>query len=99
MITSKQRAKLRGLANSLETIGQIGKGGIIDTIVAQTNDALTARELIKLRVLETCELTAREAAGELAAKTGAEIVQVIGYRFVLYRPNPQKPKDQRIQLG
>jgi len=83
MITSKQRAKLRGLANSLETIGQIGKGGMIDTIVAQTNDALTARE----------------AAGELAAKTGAEIVQVIGYRFVLYRPNPQKPKDQRIQLG
>ena len=62
------------------------------------DDALTARELVKFRVLETCPLTAREAAGELAGKTGAEVVQVIGYRFVLYRHNPKKPKEQQIKL-
>ena len=64
MITSKQRAYLRGLSNSMETIGQIGKGGIGESVVAQVDEALTARELIKLRVLETAMLTAREAATE-----------------------------------
>lgn len=97
MLTSKQRASLRGMANSLDTIGQVGKGGVIDAIVTQVDNALTARELIKLRVLETCPLTAREAAVELAEKTGAQVVQVIGYRFVLYRRNPDKPKEEQIK--
>lgn len=85
MLTSKQRAQLRGIANSYETIVQIGKGGINDQIIKQIDDALTARELIKLRVLETAPLSSREAANETAEKVGADVVQVIGTRFILYR--------------
>ncbi|MDR2932621.1 MAG: YhbY family RNA-binding protein [Oscillospiraceae bacterium] len=92
MITSKQRAALRALANKMDTILQVGKSGIIETTVVQVDDALTARELIKLRVLETCPLSAKEAAQELAEKTKADIVQVIGMRFVLWRRNLKEPK-------
>ena len=92
MITTKQRAKLRGLANGIDTILQVGKGGINDELVIQVNDALKARELIKMRVLETSPLDSREAAGELAELCKAYIVQVIGSRFVLYKKNHQKPK-------
>lgn len=92
MITTKQRAKLRGLANGIDTILQVGKGGINDELVIQVNDALKARELIKMRVLETSPLDSREAAGELAELCKADIVQVIGSRFVLYKKNHQKPK-------
>ncbi len=91
MLTSKQRAVLRGMANSMDTIFQVGKGGISDTLVVQTDDALRARELIKLRVLENSGYTAREAAEQLAEQTGSDVVQVIGSRFVLYRRNPKKP--------
>ena len=91
MLTSKQRAKLRGLANPIETILQVGKGGIADPLVKQVDEALTARELIKLRALETCPAPVREIAGQLAEATGADVVQVIGTRFVLYRKNPKKP--------
>lgn len=91
MLTSKQRAVLWGMANSMDTIFQVGKGGISDTLVAQTDDALRARELIKLRVLENSSYTAREAAEQLAEQTGSDVVQVIGSRFVLYRRNPKKP--------
>lgn len=92
MITTKQRAKLRGIANGIDTILQVGKGGINDELVIQVNDALKARELIKMRVLETSPLDSREAAGELAELCKADIVQVIGSRFVLYKKNHQKPK-------
>ena len=92
MITTKQRAKLRGLANPMETILQIGKSGIIGTTITQVDEALTARELIKLRCLETAPVTAKEAAGELAEKLGAEVVQVIGTRFVLFRRNEKSPQ-------
>ena len=92
MITTKQRAKLRGMANGMDTILQVGKSGIVEETVNQTDEALTARELIKMRVLETCPITSREAAQELAAKTNADIVQVIGSRFVLFRRNPKKPR-------
>ena len=91
MITSKQRAYLRGLGNTVETILQIGKSGITDAVIAQVDEALTARELIKIRVLETAPVTPREAAAELAESLSAESVQVIGTRFILYRPNPKKP--------
>ena len=91
MITSKQRATLRSQSNGLETIFQIGKGGISDMLVQQVNDALKAREMIKLRVLEYAPVFAREAAQELAEKCGAEIVQVIGSRFILFKRNPKKP--------
>lgn len=85
MLNSRQRAQLRGLANSLETIFQVGKGGINEQIIKQVSDALEARELIKLRVLETSPVTSREAADRIALNTGADVVQVIGSRFVLYK--------------
>ena len=85
MFNSRQRAQLRGLANSLDTIFQIGKGGVTENTVKQVDDALEARELIKLRVLETSPVSAREAADEIAEKTHSDVVQVIGTRFVLYR--------------
>ena len=96
MLTSKERATLRGLANPLDAILQVGKGGIGQTLITQVDDALTARELIKLRVLPNCEFTAREAAEALAEKTRSEVVQVIGTRFILYRNNPKK---NLIKLG
>ena len=91
MLTSKQRAQLRGLANHLESILTVGKGGMSETLVKQAADALNKRELIKGNVLETCEYTAREAAEQLAEQTGAEVVCAIGNRFVLYKRNPKKP--------
>ena len=91
MITSKQRAALRSQSNGMETLFQIGKGGISDMLVQQVEDALKAREMIKLRVLESAPVFAREAAQELAEKCGAEIVQVIGSRFILFKRNPEKP--------
>lgn len=91
-MTSKQRAYLRGLANPLEAIVHVGKGGVSDTICKQADDALTARELIKGKALETAPETAREAAESIAAAVGAEVVQVIGRVFVLYRRNTEAPQ-------
>ena len=84
-LSSKQRAYLRSLSNDLDVIVHIGKDGIGDNLVKQANDALEARELIKLRVLETSPVSSREAADEIAEKTHSDVVQVIGTRFVLYR--------------
>ncbi len=98
MLTSKQRAYLRGMANSYDTILILGKGGMTDTVIKQADDALKARELFKGKVLESCELSSREAADNLAEETGADVVQVIGSKFILYRPNPDKKKDERIRL-
>ena len=97
-LTSKQRAQLRGLANGIDTIVHIGKDGIGDNLVAQTNDALEARELIKGKVLENSLLSAREAAEALAQATRSEVVQVIGTKFVLYRPSHNKEKKDKIVL-
>ena len=84
MLKSKQRAFLRGIASSYETIFQVGKGGINENFINQVTDALRKRELIKLRVLENSGYTAREAAEEIASKTESDVVQVIGSRFVLF---------------
>ncbi len=92
MLTSKQRAFLRSLAMNEDTILMIGKGGMSDPIIKQAHDALTARELIKGKVLETADLTPREAAERIALETGSEVVQVIGAKFVLFRRNPEQPK-------
>lgn len=92
MLTSKQRAFLRGVAAAEDTIVIIGKGGITENIIIQMNDALKARELVKGRVLENSLLTAREAADALSETCRAEVVQVIGSKFVLYKRNEQKPK-------
>ncbi len=85
MLTSKQRAQLRGMANSYDTILLVGKGGVIDTVVKQADDALESRELIKCKVLETCPTNSRETADMLADEVGADVVQVIGSKFILYR--------------
>ena len=89
-LTSKQRAQLRGLANNIDTILIVGKDGI--------GDNLEARELIKGRVLENSLLSPREAAQQLAPLTRSEVVQVIGTKFVLYRPTHNKDKKDKIVL-
>ena len=98
MLNSRQRAQLRAMANSLDTILQVGKGGITDNVVTQMTNALSARELVKGRVLEASMLCAREAGDELASRTGAETVLTIGSRFVLYRESREIPKEKRIRL-
>ena len=98
-LTSKQRAQLRGLANTIDTILQVGKDGIGENLVQQAHEALEARELIKGRVLENnIEYDARTAAAELAKATRSEVVQVIGSKFVLYRESHSKPREKLIQL-
>ena len=92
MITSKQRAYLRSLANNIDTILIIGKSGIGADIIKQADDALTARELIKAKVLETSPIPVREAAEKVSAETNSELVQVIGAKFVVYRKNDKEPK-------
>lgn len=92
MITSKQRAYLRGLANKMEPIFQIGKGGINENLIKQLDDALEARELIKLHILETAFMDSRETLSELAEVLGAEPVQAIGSKIVLYRESENKKK-------
>lgn len=88
-MTSKERAALRAQANALEALFQAGKGGVNDALIAQTDDALRARELIKLKVLlETTPEPPKAIAQKLAGATGAEIVQVIGGSIVLYRYSP-----------
>lgn len=85
MLNSRQRAQLRGMANSYDTIVHIGKEGIKPELLKQVTDALEARELIKLCVLETAPFTVREAADTVADKTSSDVVQVIGSRFILYK--------------
>ncbi len=97
-LTSKQRAQLRAMANSIDTILQVGKDGLGENLIKQANDALEARELIKGRALENSEFTAREAAEALAKATRSEVVQVIGTKFVLYRQSHSKDKAERITL-
>lgn len=85
MLTSKQRAALRSMANTMDTILYIGKDGITENTVKEAYDALEARELIKCAVQQGCELSAREALDELCQRVHAEPVQCIGRRFVMYR--------------
>lgn len=92
MLTGKQRAYLRSLANGIDTILMIGKGEITDNVIMQADTALTARELIKGKVLENSAYSSRDAADLLADRCSAEVVQVIGSKFVLYRKNPDEPK-------
>ena len=92
MLTSKQRSHLRAQANQIDTIFQVGKNGINDELITHVSEALVTRELIKLRVLETAPVFAKEAAFEIAERTKADVVQVIGTRFVLYKRNHKNPK-------
>jgi len=97
-LTSKQRAQLRAMANTLNTVVQIGKDGITEPVINQVNETLEARELIKCRVLENSLLTARECAETLSVEARAEVVQVIGNVFVLYRKSHDKKKKDKIVL-
>ena len=97
-MTSKQRAYLRSIASQMDTIFQVGKGGISDEMCKQISNALDARELIKLRVLDNAEYLPREAAEEIAETVGAEVVTVIGTKFVLFRVS-SKEKNRKIDLA
>ena len=95
MITSKQRAYLRSLSVNLPAIMQIGKGGLGDNLIKTVDDALEAKELIKLSVLENSDESARSAADALAEATGADVVAVLGRKIVLYR---ESKKHKKIEL-
>ena len=91
MLTSKQRAYLRGLANTLEPTLLIGKGGLNDNMISDIDAALEAKELIKVKILNNSMAEPREASIEIAEKIGADVVQVIGGKFVLYRQSVENP--------
>lgn len=91
MLTSKQRAYLRGLANSIDAIFQVGKAGVTPELTETVNNALEARELVKINVLDNTMLGAKEAAEQLSGRTRSEVVQVIGNKFVLFRQSKTKP--------
>ncbi len=91
-MTSKQRAYLRGMANKIEPIFQIGKGGITENLIVQLSDALEARELIKITVLKTAPDYARDLANEIAEETNSEVIQVIGNKITLFRQRKEKSK-------
>ncbi len=91
MLTGKQRSYLRSLSNTLSPIFQVGKGGITEELAFQIGNALEARELIKITVLETSGFTAREVADILAEATASDVVSVSGRKLVLYRPSEKKP--------
>lgn len=96
-ITSKQRARLKAIASTEDTIFQIGKNGISDELIHQLDNALEKRELIKIRALENCDYSAKDLAGIVAEKTNSLTVQVIGTKIVLYRRN-KNPKKRVISL-
>jgi RNA-binding protein len=97
MLTSKQRAHLRSIAQGYNAVFYVGKNGIGDELVKQLDDVLEARELIKVGVQENCDYSAREAADEIAGLTNSEVVQVIGRKFVLWRRSSD-PKKRVIEL-
>ena len=97
-MTSKRRAELRGQANGLEPLFQVGKGGISDALIAQTEDALRVHELIKLKVLlESAPESPRETAEKIAAATGSEVVQVIGGSMIFYKENPELQAEKKAK--
>ena len=96
-LTTKQRAYLRSLATQIDTIMQIGKGGVGEAMVKTVSDALEARELIKMKVLENSGEYPRDMGEELAAACGAELVTVIGNKVVLYR-QASDPKRRKIEF-
>ena len=94
-MTSKQRAYIRGLANTIDAIFQVGKNGISDNLVTQLSDALEAREIIKINVLENSDFNVKELGILLADKTNSELIQTVGNKITLFR---QKKKNSKIVL-
>lgn len=94
MLTGKQRTYLKGIAHSMKPITQIGKSGVTDNFLSQLDDALEAREIVKINILETSLLDAKETANDIAQALNAEFVQAIGNKFTIYRPSKNNPKIQ-----
>ena len=97
MLKGRERAYLMAQAASLDVILTVGKSGVTGNVTAEAENALRARELVKGRVLDACPLSSKEALAVLAAACGAEAVQAIGSKFVLYRENPEIPEEKRIK--
>ncbi len=91
MLTSKQRKILRGMSNDMSAIFQIGKSGVGETMIAQLDDALRARQMIKITVLQNADADIRETAEELAQALGAHVVDCLGRKIILYRPDDKEP--------
>ena len=98
MLTSKERAELRGRATTIDTTLMIGKGGVTDTVIAEAEIQLDARELVKGKVLETALMSAREVSDEICEATGADGVSCVGSKFVIYRFS-EKCQEERNQTG
>ena len=95
MITTKQRAYLRGLANRIDAIFQVGKGGIEASFIKQVEDALEKRELVKINILENSGMEPKEAQFQLVGAIGCEGIQVIGSKIVLYK---ESKNNKKIEL-
>lgn len=97
MITTKQRAKLRGIVQNIDTVMQIGKDGVKDQSLKQITDMLEARELVKVKVLNNCDCNVKDMANEIASKIGCDVVQVIGSKMSFYKKST-KDDIQHIEL-
>ena len=98
MLTSKQRAEYRAQANTLETTLMVGKDGVTEAVIAEADKLLTARELVKGKVLETALMSAREVSDAICEATGADGVSCVGYKFVIYRFS-EKCQEERNATG
>ena len=98
MLTSKERAELRAQANAIDTTLIVGKDGVTENVIAEAERLLTARELVKGKVLETALMSAREVSEEICQATGADGVSCVGYKFVIYRFS-EKCQEERNQTG
>ena len=98
MLTSKERAELRSKATTLETTLMVGKSGVTENVITEAENLLTARELVKGKVLEGALMSPREVSDEICAATGADGVAVIGTKFVIYRFS-EKCQEERNQTG
>jgi len=94
LLTSKQRAKLRGMANTIDAVVRIGKEGITERVLKQIDEALSARELIKIALEKNCEIEPKQAIAHICEKLNAEPVQVIGRKIVIYRMSKENPRIQ-----
>jgi len=98
MLTSKERAELRAQANTIDTTLIVGKDGVTENVIAEAERLLTARELVKGKVLETALMSAREVSDEICEATGADGISCVGYKFVIYRFS-EKCQEERNQTG
>ena len=98
MLTSKERSELRAQANAIDTTLIVGKDGVTENIIAEADRLLTARELVKGKVLETALMSAREVSDEICEATGADGISCVGYKFVIYRFS-EKCQEERNQTG